>query len=196
MVSKEQLIIEFAAEKFTQLGSKRFTMDDLATQLGISKKTLYSFFRSKEELVLESIKWLINEYKVSLNRILSTEQDPLSCIVLIYKNAFDYIEHFKPSFIFGLRKYYPSAAKFFDDFRHELVYEIVLELLQKAKDLNILKKEVNPKLVCDLYFKRIESVAFKSKSLFDTYSKQELLNHLIIFNLRGLARVNYVNPHF
>lgn len=195
MISKEH-IIEFSAEKFTQLGSKRFTMDDLAAQLGISKKTLYNFFNNKEELVVASITWLIEDYKKKLKYVIATEKDPLSSIILFYKHAFDYLEHFKPSFIFGLRKYYPSAAKIFDDFRKELVYKRVLDLLQKAKDLDIFEKEVNPKLVCDLYFKRVESVTFMRDNMFDTYSKEELLNHFIIFNLKGMTRDDYVNPLF
>ncbi len=195
MIGREH-IIAFAAEKFTQFGSKRFTMDELAALLGISKKTIYRHFSSKEDLVVASIRYLIDEYNQDLEGLIKEEADPIASIVLMYQKAFEHLKYFKPSFIFGLKKYYPSANKVFDDFRDNFVKERVYSLLKAAKEKDILLEGVNLDLFCDLYFKRFEEVAFVRNNLFDVYSNKDLLNHFIVFSLRGITKPNYSNPYF
>ncbi|NJX16102.1 TetR/AcrR family transcriptional regulator [Tamlana crocina] len=195
MIGKEH-IIAFAAEKFTQFGSKRFTMDELAALLGISKKTIYQYFSSKEDLVVASIQYLINEYNETLEHLIKSEKDPITSIILMYEKAFERLKYFKPSFIFGLRKYYPLANKVFDDFRNNFVKERIYSLLKVAKEKDILLEGVNLDLFCDLYFKRFEEVAFIRNNLFDVYSNTDLLNHFIVFSLRGITKPNYSNPYF
>ena len=50
MITKEELL-KCSIAKFTQYGSKHVTLDELAKELGISKKTIYTFFKNKEDLV-------------------------------------------------------------------------------------------------------------------------------------------------
>ncbi|WP_341216995.1 TetR/AcrR family transcriptional regulator [uncultured Wocania sp.] len=194
-MGKEQ-IIAFAAEKFTQFGSRRFTMDELAALLGISKKTIYKYFSSKEDLVTASIQHLINEYNQTLKYLIEVEKDPITRIVIMYEKAFDRLKYFEPSFIFGLRKYYPSANKVFDDFRDNFVKIRVYNLLKIAKEKGFLVDEVNLKLFCDLYFKKFEEIAFTNNNLFEIYSNKDLLNHFIVYSLRGITKSSYKNPYF
>lgn len=196
MISKEELI-EYSVANFTQFGSKRYTMDELASSLGISKKTIYKCFGSKETLVIECIHYLIEAYKSDIkNSVESDDYDAITSIIILYKKAFEHIQYYKPSFIFGLQKYYPKANSVFDDFRNEFVNEIIFGLLKKAQQEGILLPKVNVQLCCDLYFKRFEEMAFKNSNLLDKYPHEELLLHFIIFNLRGITIPEYQNRYF
>lgn len=186
--------MECSVANFTKFGSKRFTMDELAQTLGISKKTIYKYYSSKEDLVIASIKYLIDDYNHVIEDILNQCPDPLFCIIQIYDKAFDRLVHFKPSFIFGLKKYYPSANKLFDGFRETFVKERVYGLLRQAQEQGFLVEGVNLNLFCDLYFNRIEEIAFLHNNLFETYSQQELLDHVIIYSLRGITKPSYSFP--
>ena len=189
-------VLQCSVTNFTKFGSKRFTMDELAGELGISKKTIYKYFNSKEDLVVESVIFLIEDFKDGIKTIMATQTDPIICIILIYKNAFESLKHFKPSFIFGLKKYYPKANAIFDDFRDHVTNNTILNLLVEAKKIGIIKPEVNLELFCNLYFKRFEEIAFNNNNLFEIYSNNDLLNHLIIYNLKGIAMPNYKNSYF
>ncbi|UKM65729.1 TetR/AcrR family transcriptional regulator [Flavobacteriaceae bacterium GSB9] len=195
MIGKEQ-IIAFAAEKFTQFGSKRFTVDELAALLGVSKKTIYKYFSSKEDLVTASIQYLIDEYNQTLELLVEPENDAITCIILMYKEAFERLKYFKPSFIFGLKKYYPAANKVFDDFRNNFVKVRVFNLLKTAQENRVLVDDVNLKLFCDLFFNRFEEIAFMHNNLFEVYSNKVLLNHFIVYSLRGITKTDYNNPYF
>ncbi|MBR9757568.1 MAG: TetR/AcrR family transcriptional regulator [Algicola sp.] len=193
MTSKRD-VLECSVSNFTKFGSKRFTMDELASELGISKKTIYKYFDSKEALVVASVQYLIDDYNQTLEAMLRGQDDPIARIIIMYEKAFERLKYFKPSFIFGLRKYYPAANKVFDDFRDDFVRVRVYNLLKEAQESGILMAGVNLNLFCDLYFKRFEEIAFTNNNLFDIYPSNTLLNHTIIYSLRGITKPSYVFP--
>ncbi|KFB01383.1 TetR family transcriptional regulator [Mangrovimonas yunxiaonensis] len=193
MTSKRD-VLECSVSNFTKFGSKRFTMDELASELGISKKTIYKYFDSKEALVIASVQYLIDDYNQTLEAMLRGQDDPIARIIIMYEKAFERLKYFKPSFIFGLRKYYPTANKVFDDFRDDFVRVRVYNLLKEAQESGILMAGVNLNLFCDLYFKRFEEIAFTNNNLFDIYPSNTLLNHTIIYSLRGITKPSYVFP--
>lgn len=58
-MSKREIVIKRAAEMIAELGVKSLRVDDLAHDLGVSKRTLYEMFGDKEELLYHSIKYLL-----------------------------------------------------------------------------------------------------------------------------------------
>jgi len=196
MITKAELL-KHSIAKFTQCGSKHVTLDDLAGSLGISKKTIYSFFENKEDLVSSSLESLINEYKEDINRVVNSNgKDPILSVILIYQRGFEYLKYFKPSFLYGIEKYYPKANKLYNDFIEELANDIVLDLLNKAQELGDIRKDINIELVVKIYFFRIDNLIFKKKNLFEAYSESELFKHMVINNLKGIITPYYSNSYF
>ena len=196
MITKDDLL-QCAIAKFTQFGSKHVTLDDLAKELGISKKTIYTFFKNKEDLVTSGVESLLNEYKGDINRLInSNSTDPILSVILIYKRGFEYLKYFKPSFLFGIEKYYPKANKLYQDFIEELSVDIISDLLIKAKKSGAIRNDVNVTLVVKLYFYRVDYLLFKEGNLFKSYTETELFKHLVIYNLKGIISSTYSNSYF
>ncbi|MGB1268697.1 MAG: TetR/AcrR family transcriptional regulator [Flavobacteriaceae bacterium] len=188
MKTKEYLI-QVAKENFVTFGSKHITMDELALLLGISKKTIYTHFSSKEALVIESIKKLVSEFNADIAPILSSDKEALDKIIAIYEVVFDYISKFKPSFVFGLKKYYPEAYSVYKKSTEKIVFTEVLVLLEEAKNKGRIHKNANLILFSKLYLYGLENRLFNADSLFETYSKEELLEYMIINNLNSITTV-------
>lgn len=196
MTTKSDLL-ECSILNFTQFGSKRFTLDELASSLGISKKTIYKYFDNKEDLVSQSLSFLLDKYRIEIANIVNdATTDAIEKIILIYKKGFAYLKYFKPSFLFDIKKHYPKADKVFTDFSEQLVHGTILSLLTEAKDKGLLQKQVQINLICDLYFLHIDNIAFKNDNLFDMYSNKVLVEHLIVFNLKGIVVESYRNRLF
>ncbi|MBU2907191.1 TetR/AcrR family transcriptional regulator [Arenibacter algicola] len=191
MENKEEFL-EFAISKFLKFGSKRFTLDDLAHEMGISKKTIYQYFSSKEEIVQESLKYLLTKVQNEITEVIEKEKtNPIQGIIAIYRIGLDNLKKFSPSFLLGLQKYYPRANELFNEFRANAIHDCVLELLQQAQINGEIRKNVNLALTSHIYLNRLEYVLFSSNNLFDQYSSSELLEHLVINNLRGIATQSY-----
>lgn len=196
MITKKELL-ECAKANFTKFGSKRITLDELAKTLGISKKTIYVHFKNKETLVNKSVTSLINDYKLDINEIVKNNlNDDILTIILIYKRGFEYLRYFKPSFIFGLKKYYPKAHTTFYNFRYELAFTIIYNLLKNAKEKGQILPNVNLKLVTELYFLNVGTIAFSSDNLFNIYDSDTILKHLIVYNLKGITVKEYANSYY
>lgn len=188
-------LLEFAIENFTKFGSKRFSMDDMAHSLGISKKTLYKHFGSKEELVTESLRFFLGKIKSNVDRYMlenPNEDQPLSTIIFIYKQGLMVLQEISPSFLYGLDKYYPKAFELYSEFKRDIVWNIVSPLLNKAQTMGQVRQGVKVELVCMLFLSRMEDTVYSNSSLFDEYSIQELLEHIIINNLRGILTLDYL----
>ncbi|MEC7262570.1 MAG: TetR/AcrR family transcriptional regulator [Bacteroidota bacterium] len=196
MLENKKDILAYAIENFTKFGSKRFSMDELAHDLGISKKTLYRYFGSKEELVSESLGFLLNKLRINLDRYMDqnpNENEPLTTVIYIYKLGLMTLQEINPSFLYGLSKYYPEAFKRYSGFKKDIVWDLVCPLLKKAQNLGQVRNEVKIELVCMLFLSRMEEMVYSSPTLFEEYSIQELLEHIIINNLRGILTLEYLS---
>lgn len=83
-MEKKVEIIEKALDHFLKKGSKIITMDDIANEFGLSKKTLYSMFENKEALLNEAVDLLWNNFLTEVETIINSNENPLKKIILIY----------------------------------------------------------------------------------------------------------------
>ncbi|MEO9890892.1 TetR/AcrR family transcriptional regulator [Aurantibacter sp.] len=192
MIDKEEFLA-FALSNFTRFGSKRFTLDDFAHEMGISKKTIYEHFKNKEELVQESLFTLINKLRKEFNKSVDEQRtNPILAIIEVYRIGLDSFKSFSPSFIFGLKKYYPSVYTSLAEFRTKELNEIIKSLLRSAKEKGHLRSETNIELFCELYLNRLELIIFSSDNLYEQYAVNELVEHIIVNNLRGIVTEEYL----
>ena len=188
--------LEFALSKFIKFGSKRFTLDDLAHEMSISKKTIYDNFKSKEEVVQESLVAFINKLRSKIHESVEKQKsNPILAVIDVYRIGLDSFKSFSPSFLFGLKKYYPDVYVSISDFRSKELYALVQNLLQKAKEKGQVRDDIDVELICEIYLNRLELILFSSKNLFEEYSVQELLEHIVINNLRGIATQDYLKKN-
>ena len=73
-MSKREKVVRRAAEMITELGVKSLRVDDLASDLGISKRTLYEMFGDKEELLYYSIKYLFQKEEEDIRASVAASQ--------------------------------------------------------------------------------------------------------------------------
>ena len=86
-MENQEEFLEFAISKFLKFGSKRFTLDDLAHEMGISKKTIYRYFSSKEEIVQESLKYLLTGVQTEITEGWIILKSSVRHFYWVYKNT-------------------------------------------------------------------------------------------------------------
>ncbi|CAM3443403.1 TetR/AcrR family transcriptional regulator [Zobellia roscoffensis] len=196
MINKDQFL-EFALSKFLKFGSKRFTIDDLAHELGISKKTIYKNFTGKEQIIKESLAAFLTKLRSNIYECVEKEKsDPILAVISIYRIGLDTLKSFNPTFLRSLKKYYPEVYKMFSDFRENEVSALVKDLLHSAQKKGHLRKDVNIKLTYELYYNRMEDILHAApNNFYKDFTLEELLNHLIINNIRGIATKSYLDKN-
>ncbi|WP_339726225.1 TetR/AcrR family transcriptional regulator [Maribacter stanieri] len=192
-MQKKSECVALALTLFSKYGCKRVGMDDVAETLGISKKTLYELFENKNNLVQESITLLLNNTHEKMSgffQLPESSSDPFTKIIHIYSVGLKELRNLSPNFLISLKKYYPIAYKSYDDFVKAIVWTYVLDLLQEAKNNGQLRSNINIKLICELFLLRINEILLPNRDFFDSYTTEELLEHLIIVPLKGIKRAN------
>ena len=84
MQSADKKIIIKTLDLFKKYGVKSVSMDDIASALAVSKKTLYTHFDSKDLLIEKTIFYIFTEHFKKIDRILEKDLSPLQKIILIY----------------------------------------------------------------------------------------------------------------
>ena len=116
-------IIHKSAELFLNLGFKSVTMDDIANEMGISKKTIYVHFENKTKLV-EAVTFTVFENICNgIDCICETSQNPIEELYDIKMYVMHYLKEEKTSPQFQLKKYYPQIYQRLHFKQFEITYE-------------------------------------------------------------------------
>ena len=105
----KELILKKTGDIFLKFGFKSVTMDDIANDLAISKKTLYKYFKNKEDLVDQAIIGFHEECLCKINGICSFGYNAIEENFEIKKIFKDLLQNSDESPMFQLKKYYPKT---------------------------------------------------------------------------------------
>lgn len=154
---------------FKKYGIKSVTMDDVSRELGISKKTLYTFFKDKSDLVEQVLQLEFEEKSCSLKESMANKANALEELFEYYKVQIKMLGSQKLNFLYDLKKYYPSLFDKFNFHKKELMFNRVKENLKRGKDEGYYRKDLNEDIITRLHIARIESLRTS-----DLFSIEEL----------------------
>lgn len=117
-------------ELFFRYGIRVLTMDDIARELGISKKTLYQFVENKDDLVGKVMERHIAQNCVQDEDIRAQSVDAIDQIVKAIRQIAAEARRIKPNVVFELQKYHREAWQTIDGFQREHTYKIILENIE------------------------------------------------------------------
>jgi AcrR family transcriptional regulator len=101
-------IVEVSLERFLQFGIRNSTIQKLVEPLGISTKTVYKYFDSKEELLKECLDLLYNGYYNEFNAIISSENNPVTTLLILFRGTLGKDFGINRDFFHDLNYYYPE----------------------------------------------------------------------------------------
>lgn len=180
-------ILNKAASMFLSLGFKSVTMDDIAAEMGVSKKTIYKYFSNKVELVeasIEAVQETIDEAILNVKNANYNAIEEEFAVKAIFKDMF---KNAKTSPMFQLKKYYPETYHKLME-REICVFEDCnLDNLRKGKEQGLYRNEINNKLIAKFYFTLIFEI-FENETL--GKNMQELLKleyKVLEYHIRAIA---------
>lgn len=121
-VEMQDRILHKGDEMFRKLGIRSVTMDDIAKQLGISKKTLYQFYPDKEELVFAVTKLNLDKHVGAMDHICGPASMNAVEELLNVNNCITFmIQSYNPIMFYDLQKYHPKSWLLFKEFRNTYI---------------------------------------------------------------------------
>ena len=145
-------ILSGAETLFLRYGFKSITMDDVARELGVSKKTLYQFFVDKNDLVHHCVEHHMENMNTMCSAVAKDNSlDAVSVIFEITEQMNAVIRQLNPSSMFDLKKYFKSAWDKLESERKSFIKRTMLDNLQQGKKEGLYKPELDPEITSDIY---------------------------------------------
>jgi hypothetical protein len=183
---KEKILYN-ASDMFLNLGFKSVTMDDIARELGVSKKTIYAHFSNKTDLVSEVTNRLFDTICCGIDDIKEQEKNPIVELFEIKKFVMQHLKDEKSSPEYQLKKYYPKLYHSLKSKQFDVMQDSFKDNLQKGVELGLYRDDINFDFISRIYFNGM--VGIKDKDLFpqQNYPMSMLMNHYLEYHLRGIC---------
>lgn len=164
-------IIKKASELFLNLGFKSITMDDIAKDLGISKKTIYLHFDNKLNLVEGCVISIYDKVSKSICEITKMGYNAIEENFVIKNRFKEIFEKAKTSPMYQLQKYYPKIYKKLMADKFKIFEECVGNNIIRGIKEGLYRKDIDQDLVLKLYF--VLAIGIHDDSIFN-YQKYRL----------------------
>jgi len=180
-------ILSEAFSLFSKYGIRGVTMDQIACELGISKRTLYENFKDKNTLLSIGVEHFRKIMHKEASDVLKNASNVIEGIYFIGKHGEKMRKRVNPLFLEDIRKFYPEVYKQISDKNPYNEFSIMQNLITKGMNEGIFNKGLNPELV-NVFWHAIMNI-FMNEENFprDRYNQEDLLKNTIIPYLIGIS---------
>ena len=155
-MSQLERIILGGEELFLKAGIKSVTMDDIAKHLGMSKKTIYQFFKDKNELVIALVQKKLKEDENQMEDIVGKSGNVIEGMINMMKCSEDIFSRINPIVIHDLQKYHPDAWKQFQNFKSGVIVHTLEQLLTKGIEQGYIRPDIDVKIISRMRMIQVE----------------------------------------
>lgn len=176
-----------ATQLFIENGAKSVTMDEIAKEFGISKKTLYQKYKNKEELLEEVLKYKLQEV---IERLKYLDENIDNAVARMYcrDEEIDKVSHSNNNILIRqLLKYYPAIFH-----KHMLNFstkfsEVLVHNIEKGRKQGLYREDFDPELYAKLFFQLVMS--YESSPYFDVelIERENFMQETMFFYLNAIT---------
>lgn len=187
MDDRTAAIIEQAFKLFMRNGIKSMTMDDVATQLHMSKKTLYEHFTDKNDLVERAVKHVSTQQREHIEAICRRGHNAIDELMEVNLFVAGMVGRMHPSIHFDLEKYHPAAWKYLLASKQAEIYDCTVRNMEKGIAEGLYREDLNVPVIARIYISRFD-MCFDGE-LFPPHehSFSEVLHEQFRYHVRGIA---------
>jgi len=184
---KKKDLLEHAHKLFMRFGIKSMTMDDVATQLRVSKKTLYEHFTDKNDLVEQVVMAVCKHHTASIDAICARGLNAIDENYEITKFIVSQIGGVHPSVQFDLQKYHPKAWETLDHSEQNDVYRCVTSNLRKGVKEGLYREDLDVEVITRLYIARMDTTWDGRVFPPEQFNISDVLWKHFEYHIRGIA---------
>jgi AcrR family transcriptional regulator len=173
-------ILHVSEELFFRHGFSRVTVDEIVRDLGISKKTIYRFFRNKKEIFLAIVKRKQDDILGRIDTILANNE--IEYIVRIEK-VFEVLGAFfsgiSGTLVEDVRRHLPDVWKAINEFKLKMSRERLALIVREGMERSLVRRDIDIELILHLYLYVIEGAPMIWRTSDQRFSIKETFNGII-----------------
>ncbi|MCL6559130.1 MAG: TetR/AcrR family transcriptional regulator [Firmicutes bacterium] len=178
-------IISTLKELASTRGFYGVTVDELAARTGISKRTMYRYFKSKEEMIALVMEEFISETGRKVKLVLSSSRDPVEQVTNLIRTISEQIKVLHAPALYDLQKHYPHVWEKVERFREERIQEIFKELF--SNDTEGRFRKINPKIFTTALIASVRAMVNPAFIMENNLSPEETIQSIFTIFLHGVV---------
>jgi AcrR family transcriptional regulator len=197
-MEEKDKIIEIGEEKFFRDGFYKTTMDEVAAELKMSKKTIYKFFPSKDDLIHSIAQHFMNKMKNRILPALNTDKNAIEKLEALMQVLAKASEKISTARMEEMKRHFPSLWNEIDNFRTEMMLGNITRIIDQGKEEGLfldyptslimtmlvasVRNVVNPDFILNNNCSIIEAARYAFKVIIGgivTEKGREVFNHTI-----------------
>lgn len=179
-------ILNYAINKFHSEGFYKTSMDEIAKDLQMSKKTIYKYFQSKEGLLETVAGWLMEESKKQIDSILSSNDSVVVKFLMVINMYNSKILKCSEKWFTDLQIHAPKLWQRIDEFRTSRIYQVLSELVEDGKKEGLINEEIPTCVIVTSYNSTIRSMVNYQFLYENNISVSDAANHAMQILLNGI----------
>ncbi len=172
---------------FKKYGVKSVTMDDIAREFGISKKTLYQHFESKDDVIDKVVHYEFEQEMDELEKLFKKHKHVINQLYAVSKFIIKSNLTLNPSLIYSMEKYYQQTWEELINKRKEFVLNLIDKNFKEGIKQGIYRRDINLDVI-QLFYSFLLNI--KSNEFFNDSSREKFddtFNTIFIYHIRGIA---------
>lgn len=172
---------------FTRYGVRSVSMDDIARQLSVSKKTIYQYFKDKDEIVTMAVQAHMEHEKKEYEEIANCSHNALEELSKVCSCMRKDFKDMNPSLLFDLQKYHPDAWNVWLQFKNEHIKNQIVSNLKRGVEEGYFRKEIDPEFLAILRVEQVQLVFDNQIFPADKFNLKETQMKLMDHFVHGLV---------
>jgi len=180
-------ILKKVLELYRKYGIKSITMDDVARELAMSKKTLYQYVKDKEELVEAATDYEFTLTARCMEELMSRGLNAIDEMLEVSQFVKLHLKQFSHSMDYDLQKYYPDIHSKVKEKRRENMYRYILSNMNKGKEQGVYRADLDAEIIARMHVARIETMHDDSMFTREELNHTKVFREFFIYHVRGIA---------
>lgn len=143
----KQRILEKAHELFMRYGIRSVSMDDIATTLAISKKTIYQFFTDKDELVDAVMDDEVNQTHTDCEFCKAKSKNAIDEMFLTMEQIYEQFSQLNPSVLYDMEKFHPHAYAKFRKMKDDYLSKVIADNIRRGIKEELYRPDINVEMM-------------------------------------------------
>lgn len=182
-----QEIMEKTGALFLEFGVRNLNMDDISRSLGISKKTLYLYVKSKEDLIEKLFYYDEVKKDKEISRVISKDMNAIETLVQVSIMVYEEMSRFDAKLTFELKKYYEPIFQQFLVRKQNLIFSQISRNIEKGITEGLYRSDINIELVAGLYVRNLVMMHNKDFCMLENITFEQLFEVMFENHIRAIA---------
>lgn len=201
-MDNDKRILDKSKELFFRFGLRNITMDRIAQELGISKKTLYASYDTKNTIVKNITREFLRCQESEMDCIAQKAGNAIEELVEIMANINKVFESMDFNVIYDMQRYFPESWQMFSEHKDQYILRGIIDNLNKGKSEGLYRQEINVEIIARARIEQIQLAMNPEIFPPEKFSVKEIHSQLLLHYVHGISTLKghklvnqYLNKH-